>query len=112
MWEASPAPDWWPSTRQATRIQSFPPSLCLLRRVLVPRFLKLDDVAEELATSRTQVYALIRSRDLPAIRRRRPGQWRVERARFETWLRDRHGRTAMEMAEGRSDEDLGRLAAE
>jgi prophage regulatory protein len=67
------------------------------------RFLKLDEVAEELATSRTQVYALSRSGDLPAIRMGAGrGQWRVERVRFgEAWLQDRHSRAAEEMAEGR-----------
>ncbi len=33
-----------------------------------PRFLTLDQVADELATSRAQVYALVRSGELPAIK--------------------------------------------
>lgn len=32
-----------------------------------PRFLKLDDVCDELSTSSSQAYALVRSGDLPAI---------------------------------------------
>jgi excisionase family DNA binding protein len=33
-----------------------------------PRFLKMTDVAEELNVSNAQVYALVRSGDLPAIK--------------------------------------------
>lgn len=33
-----------------------------------PRFLLLDDVAEELSTSRAQVYAMVRGGELPAIK--------------------------------------------
>lgn len=32
-----------------------------------PRFLKLDDVCDELNISNSQAYALVRSGDLPAI---------------------------------------------
>ena len=32
-----------------------------------PRFLRIQDVAEKLATTVSQVYALVRSGDLPAI---------------------------------------------
>ncbi len=58
------------------------------------RFLTLDDVAEELATSRAQVYALVRSGDLPAIKLGGCGQWRVERSRLEEWLERQHQQTA------------------
>ncbi|WP_152186842.1 helix-turn-helix domain-containing protein [Segeticoccus rhizosphaerae] len=42
------------------------------------RFMTLDQVAEELATSRAQAYALVRSGELPAIKVGGRGQWRVE----------------------------------
>ena len=43
------------------------------------RFLTLDEVAEELATSKNQVYALVRQRELGAIKIGGRGQWRVGR---------------------------------
>ncbi len=50
------------------------------------RFLTLDDVAEELATSRAQIYALVRSGALEAIKIGGRGQWRVERDRLEAYI--------------------------
>lgn len=50
------------------------------------RFLTLAEVAEELNTSTAQVYALVRSRDLPAIKLGGRGQWRVERDRLEAYI--------------------------
>ena len=46
-----------------------------------PRFLQLADVAETLNISSAQVYALVRSGDLPAIKIGGRGQWRVEAIR-------------------------------
>jgi excisionase family DNA binding protein len=51
-----------------------------------PRFLHLSDVAEILNISSAQVYALVRSGDLPAIKVGGRGQWRVEAARLEEWI--------------------------
>jgi excisionase family DNA binding protein len=45
-----------------------------------PRFLTLDQVADELNTSRSQVYALVRDRSIIAVKIGGRGQWRVERA--------------------------------
>ena len=42
------------------------------------RFLTLAEVAEVLNTSPAQVYALVRSGELPAIKLGGRGQWRVE----------------------------------
>ena len=50
------------------------------------RFLKLEDVALELATSRAQVYALVRDGVLPAIKIGGRGQWRVERSALEAYI--------------------------
>jgi excisionase family DNA binding protein len=47
------------------------------------RFLKLDQVGEELNISTNQVYALVRRGDLRAIKIGGRGQWRVERDRLE-----------------------------
>jgi len=52
----------------------------------VARFLTLDEIAEDLASSRAQVYALVRSGDLPALKIGGRGQWRVDRAAFEDWV--------------------------
>jgi excisionase family DNA binding protein len=51
-----------------------------------PRFLKLDDVAAELAISWSQTYALVRSGELAAIKIGGRGQWRVERAALEEYI--------------------------
>ena len=46
----------------------------------------LDDVAAELAISRSQAYALVRNGDVPAVKIGGLGQWRVERVRLEQWI--------------------------
>lgn len=51
-----------------------------------PRFLKLDDVCDELSISSSQAYALVRSGDLPAIQIGGRGQWRVERFKLEEYI--------------------------
>jgi excisionase family DNA binding protein len=50
------------------------------------RFLTLVDVAEVLNTSSAQVYALVRSGDLPAIKIGGRGQWRVESSELENYI--------------------------
>lgn len=51
-----------------------------------PRFLQLADVAEVLNISAAQVYALVRSGDLPAIKIGGRGQWRVETTELESYI--------------------------
>jgi len=51
-----------------------------------PRFLALADVAEVLSISMSQVYALVRRGDLPAIKIGGRGQWRVETAELERYI--------------------------
>ena len=51
-----------------------------------PRFLQLADVAEVLNISAAQVYALVRSGDLPAIKIGGRGQWRVETTELEGYI--------------------------
>lgn len=51
-----------------------------------PRFLTLEQVADELNTSEAQIYALVRRGELVAIRLGGRGQWRVERARLEEFI--------------------------
>lgn len=50
------------------------------------RFLKLDDVCEELNISNSQARALVRSGDLPAIQVGGRGQWRIERSKLEDYI--------------------------
>lgn len=57
------------------------------------RFLNLDDVAEELAISRSQAYALVRNGSLPAMKVGGRGQWRVERSRLAQWIDQAHADT-------------------
>jgi len=58
-----------------------------------PRFLTLADVAEVLATSSAQVYALVRRGDLPAIKIGGRGQWRVERSQLEDFIQRMYAET-------------------
>jgi len=58
------------------------------------RFLQLSEVAEELAVSPSQVYHMVRSGELPAIKIGGRGQWRVERARLEAYIEEKYAETA------------------
>lgn len=57
------------------------------------RFLTLADVAEILATSGAQVYALVRRGELPAIKIGGRGQWRVERSELEQFIQRMYAET-------------------
>src|SRR3954464_13565899 len=76
------------------------------------RFLTIDDVAEELATSPAQIRALIRRKELPALQIGGRGQWRVERAKLEAYIQASGATTEAELARRRrwgraSSEDPG-----
>ncbi len=58
------------------------------------RFLQLEDVAEELAVSQSQVYHMVRSGELPAIKVGGRGQWRVERTKLEAYIAEKYTETA------------------
>lgn len=62
--------------------------------VNTPRFLQLADVAEILATSSAQVYALVRRGDLPAIKIGGRGQWRVEITELDAYIQRLYADTA------------------
>ncbi len=64
-----------------------------------PRFLLLSDVAAELNVSDSQVYHMVRSGELPAIKIGGRGQWRVERARLEQYIERKYAETAAWVAE-------------
>ena len=61
---------------------------------MVPRYLTLDDVAAYLSTSVPQVYSLVRSGELPAIKLGGRGVWRVDRAKLDAYLDDLETKTA------------------
>jgi excisionase family DNA binding protein len=52
----------------------------------LPRFLTLADVAEILNTSSAQVYALVRRKELLAMKLGGRGQWRVRLADLEAYI--------------------------
>lgn len=59
-----------------------------------PRFLLMSDVAEELNVSMSQVYHMVRSGELPAIKVGGRGQWRIERSRLEEYIAQKYEETA------------------
>jgi excisionase family DNA binding protein len=61
---------------------------------MAARFLLLSEVAEELNVSDSQVYHLVRSGELPAIKIGGRGQWRVERSRLEEYIQAKYAETA------------------
>ena len=54
----------------------------------------LSDVAAELNVSDSQVYHMVRSGELPAIKIGGRGQWRVERAKLEAYIQQKYAETA------------------
>ena len=62
-----------------------------------PRFLTLAQVAEELQTSTSQTYALVRSGDLRGIQIGGRNQWRVERVMLEEFIEQAYRRTRQQL---------------
>ncbi len=54
----------------------------------------MAEVAKELAVSESQVYHMVRSGELPAIKIGGRGQWRIERARLEQYIEHKYAETA------------------
>ncbi|WP_432831468.1 helix-turn-helix domain-containing protein [Dactylosporangium sp. CA-092794] len=59
-----------------------------------PRFLLMSDVAEQLNVSVSQVYHMVRSGELPAIKVGGRGQWRIERSKLEEYIEHKYAETA------------------
>ena len=57
------------------------------------RFIPLADVAETLAISSAQAYALVRTGELPAIKVGGRGQWRVEETELEKYIQRMYAQT-------------------
>lgn len=66
-----------------------------------PRFMPLTDVAEVLAISASQAYALVRSGELRAIKVGGRGQWRVESSELETYIERSYAATEQALHEER-----------
>lgn len=60
----------------------------------IQRFLTLADVAEILAISASQTYALVRNDELKAIKIGGRGQWRVEATALEEYIQRAYSDTA------------------
>jgi excisionase family DNA binding protein len=65
----------------------------MARMADLPRFLTLADVAEILNTSVAQVYALVRRKELRAMKLGGRGQWRVLPADLETFIQQQFDNT-------------------
>jgi excisionase family DNA binding protein len=61
---------------------------------MVARFLTLSDVAELLNIAPAQVYTLVRTGELPAIKIGARGQWRVEDQALESYIAKLYSSTA------------------
>lgn len=61
---------------------------------MVARFLTLSDVADLLNIAPAQVYTLVRSGELPAIKIGARGQWRVEDKALEDYISKLYSSTA------------------
>ena len=62
--------------------------------LVTPRFITLADVALILNVAPAQVYALVRSGQLPAIKIGARGQWRVESSELENYISSQYQQTA------------------
>nr|WP_309082423.1 helix-turn-helix domain-containing protein [Zhihengliuella sp.] len=67
------------------------------------RFMRLEDVAEELNVNMPVVRGLVRSGELPAIQIGGRGLWRVERSEFEAYV-ERQYAASREAAEKHKSE--------
>jgi excisionase family DNA binding protein len=61
---------------------------------MAARFLTLSDVAELLNIAPAQVYTLVRTGELPAIKIGARGQWRVEDKALENFISQLYSTTA------------------
>jgi excisionase family DNA binding protein len=75
---------------------------------MAARFLTMQEVADELAVSQNQIYHMVRSGELPAIKIGGRGQWRIERSKLEEYISQKYLETREFIDThplGESDED-------
>lgn len=63
------------------------------------RFMSLDVAAVELATTRSQIYALLRSGELKGIQIGGRNQWRIERVKLEEFIAEAYRRAETTLKE-------------
>lgn len=63
------------------------------------RFLKIADAADTLSCSEAQIYALVRSGEIPAIKIGGRGQWRIEASVLEQIIQDMYHQTRQFVAD-------------
>ena len=56
--------------------------------------MQMSEVADELSVTVSQVYHMVRSGELPAIKVGGRGQWRIERDRLEQYIERKYAETA------------------
>lgn len=69
---------------------------------IMPRFLTLADVAEQLQINSPAAYALVRSGELKAIQVGGRGQWRVEEKMLEQYIEERYAEASRMIQESKS----------
>ncbi|WP_159796576.1 helix-turn-helix domain-containing protein [Puerhibacterium puerhi] len=69
------------------------------------RFIKIEDVAEELAITERQVYGLLHSGALPAIQIGGRGIWRIERDKLEEYIAAQYEAQRRRIAESKGGEE-------
>jgi excisionase family DNA binding protein len=72
-----------------------------------PRFLTLDDVAEILNVSWSQVYALVRRKELIAIQIGGRGAWRVEKDELERFIQQKYAEARADTVPEHPGQDTG-----
>lgn len=65
-----------------------------------PRFLSVDDVADELSVSRGVVYSTLKSGLLPGIQVGPKNIWRIERRVLEEYIEARYAETRARVERG------------
>ena len=63
------------------------------RPPIEPRLLTLDEVAVYLSVSKAQVYAMVRSGELPGVKVGGRGVWRVDRQKLDDYIEQLHVET-------------------
>lgn len=64
-----------------------------------PQFYTIEQVADALATTKAQVYALVRRAELRAIKLGGRGQWRIGREDLQTFLEHAYVQTSTWISE-------------
>lgn len=72
----------------------------------MPRFLTLSDVAEELKISSSQMYALVRSGELPAIQIGGRNQWRVEQTVLDQYIQDKYAESRQQIEDSKARDGI------